>query len=74
MNPGASWMDGTPFDFAAWAPNEPANSGGSDNCVATYPSTNTFFGGVFAEKWNDIDCSFVVAGFVCKASATQTCA
>lgn len=74
-NPMASWMDGTPFNYANFVFNEPANSGGSDNCVATYASTNTFFGGAFAGLWNDINCSTdIMGGFVCKANAMQTCA
>ncbi|KAF4522785.1 hypothetical protein B566_EDAN014828 [Ephemera danica] len=41
---------GRPFGFTSWAPNEPNNAGGAENCVTLTHSMNT-------PRWNDGACS-----------------
>ncbi|XP_074840934.1 macrophage mannose receptor 1-like [Carettochelys insculpta] len=51
-----SWMDGTPVNFVAWAPNEPNFANNDENCVVIYTTTGT---------WNDLNCG-VPQRFICE--------
>ncbi|CAM5112433.1 unnamed protein product, partial [Natator depressus] len=51
-----SWMDGTPVNYVAWAPNEPSFANNDENCVVM----NKDFG-----FWNDINCGIKNA-FICE--------
>ena len=55
------WLDGTPKDFKLWAPNEPNDSGGVEDCVLAFRT------GGLAQKWNDLKCETNYKGYVCKA-------
>ncbi|NXC68371.1 MRC1 protein, partial [Anhinga anhinga] len=50
------WMDGTPVNFVAWAPNEPNFANNDENCVVMYTQTGT---------WNDLNCGSVEL-FICE--------
>lgn len=50
------WIDGSDVSFTYWAPTEPNNSGGSENCTELYVKTG---------QWNDLDCSIHKLGYVC---------
>ncbi|NXX44081.1 MRC1 protein, partial [Tricholaema leucomelas] len=50
------WMDGTPVNYVAWAPNEPNFANNDENCVVMYTQT----GG-----WNDLNCGSVEL-FICE--------
>ena len=41
------WLDGSPMGYTNWAPGEPNNSGGNEDCVQMYPDG----------QWNDLNCS-----------------
>ncbi|XP_014457049.1 macrophage mannose receptor 1 isoform X1 [Alligator mississippiensis] len=45
----ASWMDGTPVTFLAWAPHEPNFANNDENCVVMYKNLGF---------WNDINCGY----------------
>ncbi|XP_067418418.1 macrophage mannose receptor 1-like [Emydura macquarii macquarii] len=51
-----SWMDGTPVNYIAWAPNEPNFANNDENCVIMISSTGL---------WNDINCGHP-EGFICE--------
>uniref|UniRef100_A0A8C8RN29 C-type lectin domain-containing protein n=1 Tax=Pelusios castaneus TaxID=367368 RepID=A0A8C8RN29_9SAUR len=51
-----SWLDGTPVNYVAWAPNEPSFANNDENCVVM----NKDFG-----FWNDINCGIRNA-FICQ--------
>ncbi|XP_044862469.1 macrophage mannose receptor 1-like [Mauremys mutica] len=51
-----SWMDGTPVNYVAWAPNEPNFANNDENCVIMISA----FG-----LWNDINCGYP-SGFICE--------
>ncbi|NWU97744.1 MRC1 protein, partial [Upupa epops] len=50
------WMDGTPVNYVAWAPNEPNFANNDENCVIMYSQTGT---------WNDLNCGSVEF-FICE--------
>ncbi|NXO51028.1 MRC1 protein, partial [Aramus guarauna] len=50
------WMDGTPVNYVAWAPNEPNFANNDENCVVMYTQTGT---------WNDLNCGRVEL-FICE--------
>lgn len=41
------WYDGSPVTYTNWAPGEPNNSGGNEDCVQIYPNGS----------WNDLPCN-----------------
>ncbi|XP_054245985.1 macrophage mannose receptor 1-like [Indicator indicator] len=45
----ASWMDGTPVSYLAWAPHEPNFANNDENCVVMYRNLG---------YWNDINCGY----------------
>ncbi|KAF4077177.1 hypothetical protein AMELA_G00205040 [Ameiurus melas] len=51
------WVDGSPVTYVHWAPGEPNNADGEEQCVQMqrYPGT-----------WNDVNCGRDIAGYVCK--------
>lgn len=51
------WVDGSPTTYVNWAPGEPNNANGEEQCVQMkrYPGT-----------WNDVNCGRATAGYVCK--------
>jgi hypothetical protein len=51
-----TWLDGTSVNFTFWAPGEPNNWKGQENCVGTLGRPRFGEPGRFA--WNDRDCSF----------------
>ncbi|NXU54453.1 MRC1 protein, partial [Turnix velox] len=50
------WMDGSPVNYVAWAPNEPNFANNDENCVVMYAQTGT---------WNDLNCGSVEQ-FICE--------
>ncbi|NWH57210.1 MRC1 protein, partial [Geococcyx californianus] len=50
------WMDGTPVDYVAWAPNEPNFANNDENCVVMYTQTGA---------WNDLNCGSAEL-FICE--------
>ena len=44
------WYDQSPVNYTNWAPGEPNNSGGNENCVQIYPT------GSSPGMWNDLNC------------------
>ncbi|CAJ0601371.1 unnamed protein product [Cylicocyclus nassatus] len=67
------WIDGTEVDFHNWAPGEPGNQGGMQQCVmiASDPYAanldNKF--SLRHRKWNDYLCTQILRSFVCKKMA-----
>merc|ERR1719244_2420888 len=53
---GYEWLDGKPFRFAHWAPGEPDNQGGSEDCVVW---------DVTANNWSDESC-YLTWSFICQ--------
>lgn len=53
-----SWIDGSPLDYTAWAPDEPSVDKKGENCVV-------LFGPEYKEneewryKWNNLPCDFI---------------
>lgn len=45
------WYDQSPVTYTNWAPGEPNNSGGNEDCVQIYPT------GSYPGSWNDLPCS-----------------
>ncbi|XP_064018398.1 macrophage mannose receptor 1 isoform X3 [Pogoniulus pusillus] len=45
----ASWMDGSPVNYLAWAPHEPNFANNDENCVVMYKNLGF---------WNDINCGY----------------
>lgn len=41
------WYDNAPVTYSNWAPGEPNNSGGNENCTQIYPDGT----------WNDLNCT-----------------
>ncbi len=41
------WYDSAPVTYSNWAPGEPNNAGGNENCTQIYPNGT----------WNDLNCS-----------------
>ena len=63
------WNDGSAFNYQNWAPSEPNNTGGKQNCIAiySYPGQNVH------DKWDDRFCDHPVSvkhvdRYVCKKS------
>ncbi|KGL73953.1 Macrophage mannose receptor 1, partial [Tinamus guttatus] len=50
------WMDGSPVNYVAWAPNEPNFANDDENCVVMYTRTGA---------WNDLNCGSVEK-FICE--------
>uniref|UniRef100_A0A096MA02 C-type lectin domain-containing protein n=1 Tax=Poecilia formosa TaxID=48698 RepID=A0A096MA02_POEFO len=53
----ARWIDNSPLTYTHWAPGEPNNANGEEQCV----QMNRHQGG-----WNDANCGRAGAGYVCK--------
>lgn len=53
-NSQMTWVDGSHLTFSHWAPIEPNNLGGSENCVE-----------MKAGGWNDLDCDIKLY-YICK--------
>ncbi|XP_005917437.1 macrophage mannose receptor 1 [Haplochromis burtoni] len=51
------WVDHSPMTYTHWAPGEPNNANGEEQCV----QMNRHQGG-----WNDANCGRASAGYVCK--------
>lgn len=51
------WVDNSPVTYTHWAPGEPNNANGEEQCV----QMNRHQGG-----WNDANCGRAGAGYVCK--------
>jgi hypothetical protein len=50
------WSDGTPWDYSNWAPGEPNDEGGNEDCALLYASG----------AWNDGQCPVSDRGAVCR--------
>ncbi|EMP36986.1 Macrophage mannose receptor 1, partial [Chelonia mydas] len=57
-----SWMDGTPINYVAWAPNEPNFANNDENCVVMYTRTG---------MWNDLNCG-APKRFICERLNSTT--
>nr|XP_008161018.1 macrophage mannose receptor 1-like isoform X2 [Chrysemys picta bellii] len=51
-----SWLDGTPVNYVAWAPNEPNFANNDENCVIMISTVGL---------WNDVNCGYP-SGFICE--------
>lgn len=51
------WVDGSPVGFSGWAPGEPSNTGGIEDCAVLYAGDGS---------WNDQQCNLAVL-FICEA-------
>ena len=65
-----AYTDGTPVDFYNWAPGQPDNSKGKENCVQIISDElkgkeHT----AYHTGWNDILCSDSLRALVCKRAA-----
>ena len=49
------WADCTPWDYTFWAPREPKNWGGHEDCLQQHGDTHTEL--PLAWKWNDKNCN-----------------
>ncbi|XP_070552321.1 lactadherin-like [Ptychodera flava] len=56
-----TWEDGTPVTYTNWAPGQPDNAGGGEQCLHLYGAGNS--------KWNDNVCTTPM-GFICEKEAT----
>ena len=54
-----TWSDGTEVDFIKWAPGEPNDDDGSENCIEMYVS-------LWPGMYNDHSCT-EARYYVCKA-------
>ena len=59
------WSDGSVVDFTDWAPKQPDNYQGVQDCVRMPYTTST----PGASEWDDISCSDTLH-FICKMPAT----
>ncbi|XP_072042492.1 uncharacterized protein [Amphiura filiformis] len=60
------WDDGTPYGYTNWAPQQPDNSGGIEDCAH-------FRHGDELGLWNDLGCeSQWVSGYICKMRRPDT--
>lgn len=63
-----TWSDGTPFDFEAWADNEPGTDPELSDCVALWNHANN--------EWNDFSCDAISGGgmgYVCEIPPPRVC-
>lgn len=51
-----NWVDGSELDYTYWAPNEPNNYGGDEDCGAIWN---------YRGKWNDYRCNWW-GYFICR--------
>ncbi|KAI8521387.1 hypothetical protein Bbelb_011410 [Branchiostoma belcheri] len=63
-NQGYQWSDSTAVGFTNWAPGEPNNVNGLENCVEMYQEST----GVVS--WNDVSC-YSLRNYVCKLAKGQ---
>jgi hypothetical protein len=57
---GWRWVDGGPMVYSNWAPGEPNNSGGAENCLQLFGYRK-----LRGARWNDINCgSKKVRGYI----------
>ncbi|WKY03844.1 hypothetical protein Q1695_005082 [Nippostrongylus brasiliensis] len=66
-----SWTDGTVVNYLNWAPQQPDNTDGIEQCVQIYsdhmgrnPTTDKQY-----QQWNDYVCGQNIRAFVCKKPA-----
>ena len=59
------WDDGSKFSYAKWAPGEPNNHGGNQNCLQLVSDGWKKWGSSLRDIWDDAVCSDKRA-FICK--------
>ena len=58
------WVDGSDVSFKYWAPGEPNNEGGPENCAELYVKPSPEFKNI-TYKWNDFKCDRL-NNYVCR--------
>ncbi|CAJ0601261.1 unnamed protein product [Cylicocyclus nassatus] len=65
-----TWTDGTKVDFLLWAPGQPDNMGGVQECGQLWPDPRAELEGVVNyQRWDDLHCHIEIRSFVCKKNA-----
>jgi hypothetical protein len=65
VNGAFAWHDGTPVGFLNWAPGEPNNEGGNEDCAVMWgPGLRSF--PELKSTWNDTACDTDVDTVICR--------
>ena len=59
------WIDGSPFEFTYWGPEEPNSAGGKEEDCLVHGSGSE-------NMWNDFPCSWQAHGFLCAKKICST--
>ncbi|XP_062609055.1 adhesion G protein-coupled receptor L3-like isoform X2 [Saccostrea cucullata] len=62
-----TWVDGTQMNQKHWAPQEPNDSGGVEDCLQMWYRNDIY-------HWNDISCdSAIYGGYICQSTTASYC-